>query len=180
LDSKAVSEASKGAEVVYLLAGIQYKASVWERNWPIVMRNTLDACISNGAKLVFFDNMYGYDPEQVGNLTEETPLNPKSRKGIVRKQILEMLWKEVTTGKLKALVARAADFYGPNASNSVLNEIVINRMKAGKGAQCLYSSSKKHSWTYIPDAGKATAFWVYKKISGIKLGIYQPIRLIAL
>ncbi|REG82519.1 NAD-dependent epimerase/dehydratase family protein [Algoriphagus antarcticus] len=158
LDSNAVSQAVKGAEVVYLLAGIQYKAAIWERDWPIIMRNTLDACIQHGAKLVFFDNMYAYDPEQVGKLTEETPLNPQSRKGKVRKQILDMLWKDVTTGKLKALVARAADFYGPDASNSVLNEIVINRMKAGKGAQCLYSSTKKHSWTYIPDAGKATAF----------------------
>ncbi|WP_425640035.1 NAD-dependent epimerase/dehydratase family protein [Algoriphagus yeomjeoni] len=158
MDSTTVSEAVKGAEVVYLLAGIQYKASIWERDWPKIMRNTLDACIQHGARLVFFDNMYAYDPEQIGNLTEETPLNPKSRKGKVRKQILEMLWREVKAGKLKALVARAADFYGPGASNSFLHELVIKRMKSGKGAQYLYDSSKKHSWTYIPDAGKATAF----------------------
>jgi nucleoside-diphosphate-sugar epimerase len=158
LDSKTVSEAVKGAAVVYLLAGIQYKAAIWERDWPIVMRNTLDACIEHGAKLVFFDNMYAYDPKRVGNLTEETPLNPKSRKGKVRKLILEMLWSDVKAGKLQVLVARAADFYGPGATNSFLHELVINKMKAGKSAQYLYSATKKHSWTYIPDAGKATAF----------------------
>jgi nucleoside-diphosphate-sugar epimerase len=158
LDSAAVSEAVKGADVVFLLAGIQYKASTWERDWPIVMRNSLDACLAHSAKLVFFDNMYAYDPGQVGNLTEETSLNPKSRKGMVRKQILEMLWEEVNAGRLKVLIARAADFYGPEASNSVLNEIIINRMKAGKNAQWLFDGSKKHSFTYIPDAGKATAF----------------------
>jgi len=158
LDAAAVSEAVKGADVIFLLAGIQYKASTWERDWPTVMRNTLDACLAHSAKLVFFDNMYAYDPGQVGNLTEETSLNPKSRKGMVRKQILEMLWAEVNAGRLKALVARAADFYGPDASNSVLNEIIINRMKAGKNAQWLFDGSKKHSFTYIPDAGKATAF----------------------
>lgn len=69
-----------------------------------------------------------------------------------------MLWDEVGKGRLKALVARAADFYGPGANNSVLNELVINRMKAGKNPQWLYSGDKKHSFTYIPDAGKATAF----------------------
>jgi nucleoside-diphosphate-sugar epimerase len=158
LDATQVSDAVKGSEIVFLVAGITYKTAIWKHDWPIIMRNTLEACIAHGAKLVFFDNMYALDPAQVGHLTEETPMNPQSEKGKVRKQILEMLWKEVKSGKLKAIVARAADFYGPGANNSVLNELVINRMKAGKNPQWLYSGDKKHSFTYIPDAGKATAF----------------------
>lgn len=158
LDSLAVNNAVSGAEVVYLLAGIKYSSKIWEEEWPIIMKNTIEACISNHAKLVFFDNMYAYDPNEVGHLTEETPMNPQSRKGKVRKEVLEMLWKEVKAKKLTALVARAADFYGPQASNSFLNELVIKRMKSGKSPQWLYSGDKKHSFTYIPDAGKATAF----------------------
>ncbi len=158
LNATQVSDAVKGSEIVFLVAGITYKTAVWKQDWPIIMRNTLDACIVHGSKLVFFDNMYALDPAYVGHLTEETPLKPQSEKGKVRKQILEMLWKEVEAKKLKAIVARAADFYGPGANNSVLNELVINRMKAGKYPQWLYSGDKKHSFTYIPDAGKATAF----------------------
>ena len=158
LDSLKVNNAVSGAEVVYLLAGIKYSSKIWEEEWPIIMRNTIEACISNNAKLVFFDNMYAYDPDEIGHLTEKTALNPKSRKGLVRKEILEMLWAEVNAGKLTALVARAADFYGPNASNSFLNELVLKRMKNGKAPQWLYAGGKKHSFTYIPDAGKATAF----------------------
>ncbi|WP_057940383.1 NAD-dependent epimerase/dehydratase family protein [Algoriphagus resistens] len=158
LDPTAVLEAVKGSEVTFLLAGIQYKSAVWERDWPIIMRNTLDACIAHGCKLVFFDNMYACDPSQVSHLTEETPLEPRSRKGKVRKQILDMLWVEVKSGKISAIVARAPDFYGPDASNSVLDELVIKRMKTGKNALWLYSGNKKHSFIYIPDAGKATAF----------------------
>lgn len=158
LDSTAVSEAVKGSEVTFLLAGIQYKSTVWKRDWPIIMRNTLDACIAHGSKLVFFDNMYACDPSQVSHLTEETPLKPQSRKGKVRKQILDMLWAEVKSGKISAIVARAPDFYGPGASNSVLDQLVLKRMKTGKNAQWLYSGDKKHSFIYIPDAGKATAF----------------------
>jgi nucleoside-diphosphate-sugar epimerase len=157
-DPSQVLQAAEGSAVVFLCAGIKYSKADWQRDWPIIMRNTLDACIASGAKLVFFDNMYALDPEQVGHLTEETPLKPKSVKGKVRKHILEMLWAEVNSGKLKALVARAGDFYGPDASNSFLNELVINRMKAGKSPQWLYNGSKKHSFTYIPDAGFATAF----------------------
>lgn len=158
LNSTELSDAVKGSEIVFLVAGITYKTAIWKHDWPIIMRNTLDACIAHGAKLVFFDNMYALDPAQIGHLTEETPLNPQSEKGKVRKQILEMLWSAVKSGKLKAIVARAADFYGPGANNSFLQELVINRMKAGKNPQWLYSGDKKHSFTYIPDAGKATAF----------------------
>ena len=158
LNASDVSDAVKGSEVVFLLAGITYKTAIWKHDWPIIMRNTLNACIAHEAKLVFFDNMYALDPNQVGHLTEETALNPQSEKGKVRKQILQMLWSEAEKGKLKAIVARAADFYGPGANNSFLLELVINRMKAGKNPQWLYSGDKKHSFTYIPDAGKATAF----------------------
>lgn len=156
LNSSQVNEAVQGSSVVYLCAGITYSAKIWESDWPIIMRNTLDACISTNCKLVFFDNMYALDPLSIGHLTEKTPLNPQSRKGKVRKQILEMLWSEVNAGKLTALVARAADFYGPNAKNSFLHELVIDRVKAGKNPLWLYSGTKKHSFSYIPDAGKAT------------------------
>lgn len=165
LNSTELSDAVKGSEIVFLVAGITYKTAIWKHDWPIIMRNTLDACIAHGTKLVFFDNMYALDPAQVGHLTEETPLNPQSEKGKVRKQILEMLWSEVKSGKLKAIVARAADFYGPGANNSFLHELVINRMKAGKNPQWLYSGDKKHSFTYIPDAGKATAFLALQESS---------------
>lgn len=72
----------------------------------------------------------------------------------MRKRILEMLWEEEKSGKLKAIVAQAADFYRPGANNSVLNELVINRMKTGKNPQWLYSGEKKNSFTSIPDSGK--------------------------
>lgn len=157
-DANQVKKAVEGSTVVFLLAGITYNKKTWQKEWPLIMQNTLEACIATGAKLVFFDNMYALDPAQVGHLTEDTPMNPKSEKGKVRKQILEILWSAVNTGKLQALVARAADFYGPGANNSFLNELVINRMKSGKAPQWLYAGDKKHSFTYIPDAGKATAF----------------------
>jgi nucleoside-diphosphate-sugar epimerase len=158
LDSNSVHKACEGADLIFLLVGIQYSSKAWTKQWPVIMRNTLDASIANQAKLVFFDNMYALNPEEISHLTEKTALEASSNKGKIRKQILEMLWSEVASKKLKALVARSADFYGPGASNSMLNEMVISKMKSGKKPQWLYSASKKHSFTYVPDAGKATAF----------------------
>lgn len=163
LDADAVDNAVEGSSVVYLVAGLTYNIEIWQQQWPVVMRNTLDACIKHGARLVFFDNMYCYDPTHVGHLTEESPVNPQSKKGKVRAKIASMMMDNIQKGTLQGMIVRAADFYGPNAKSSFLNETVINRMKAGKTAQWLYAKNKRHSFTYIPDAAKATAFLAHKE-----------------
>jgi hypothetical protein len=53
-----VMRAVEGSDVVYLTAGLEYNISIWEKQWPIVMKNVLDACTAHSAKLVFFDNVY--------------------------------------------------------------------------------------------------------------------------
>lgn len=158
LNPSEVDSAVAGSETVYLVAGITYKTKLWQEQWPVIMKNMINACKKHGAKLVFFDNMYCYDPKHVGHLTENSPVNPESQKGKVRAKIAQMILDEVKDGKLTAMIVRAADFYGPGAKLSFLNESVINRMKAGKTAQWLFAGNKKHSFTYIPDAAYATAF----------------------
>lgn len=151
-----VMHAVKGSEVVYLTAGLQYNIKVWQAQWPALMRNVIHACKENGAKLVFFDNVYMYG-NVVGPMTEQTPFNPCSRKGEVRAEIARMILDEVKKGGLNALIARSADFYGPATANSFLNMMVFENLKKGKAAQLMISKHLKHSFTYTPDAGKATA-----------------------
>lgn len=55
------------------------------------------------------------------------------------------------------MIVRAADFYGPGALLSMTHSTVHERIKAGKGAQWLGDSSKIHTFTFTPDAGKTTA-----------------------
>lgn len=158
LNSVEVEKAAAGSTVVYLVAGITYKLKVWQQQWPQIMENVIAACKQHNARLVFFDNMYAYDPKHIGHLTEETPIRPESEKGKVRALIANMILEEIKRGTLTAMIVRAADFYGPNATSSMLQESVIKRMKAGKSAQWLYAGNKKHAFTYIPDAAYATAF----------------------
>ncbi len=156
-DPKQVEKAIEGSSVVYLLVGFEYKLKVWQKNWPPLMRATIDACMKNNARLVFFDNIYLYDKSAVPHMTEDSPINPPSKKGLVRKEIAEMLMNEVESGKLTAMIARSADFYGPDNKNSLLNELVFNNMKKGRKANWFVDADKKHSFTYTPDAAKATA-----------------------
>lgn len=154
--AEQVMNAVKGSEVVYLTAGLQYDSKVWQEQWPVLMQNVINACKENNAKLVFFDNVYMYG-KVVGPMTEETPFNPCSRKGEVRARIATMILDEVKKGTLNAIIARSADFYGPETYNSFLNMMVFENMKKGKTAQLMISKNLKHTFTYTPDAGKATA-----------------------
>ena len=99
LDARATANAISGSEAVYLVAGLKYDTSVWQEQWPQVMRNVIDACIQHGARLVFFDNVYAYGRVD-GLMTEDTPFNPISKKGEVRAKIATMLLEEMRSGNL--------------------------------------------------------------------------------
>ncbi len=156
-DPVMVDKAIAGSEVVYLLVGFEYKLSVWQDKWPRLMNSVIDACIRHHARLVFFDNVYLYDRYAIAHMTEESEINPPSKKGMVRKQVAEMLMDAVKAGKLQALIARSADFYGPHNQKSFLIEVVYKNFRKGKSANWFMDADKIHSFTYTPDAAKATA-----------------------
>ena len=156
-DAAQIEAAVAGSEVVYVTVGFEYKLKLWQEKWPKFMRAAIAACEKHKAKLVFFDNVYMYDPAEIPNMTEASKLNPSSEKGKVRKQLVEMILEGVKTGKITALIARAADFYGPNVGTSMLQETVQKNLEKGKAAQWLGNVNLKHSFTYTPDAARATA-----------------------
>lgn len=155
---KELEKAVIGSDVVYVTVGFPYSHKVWAEKWPKFIANLITACKENDCKLVFFDNIYMYDQDHLDGMTEDTPINPPSKKGVVRAQIVKQIIDEVQAGNLKALIARSADFYGPSIQNtSVLAETVFTPLSKGKKANWLGSVHFKHSFTYTPDAGKATA-----------------------
>jgi len=153
-----VQNAVKGSAVAYLTVGLAYDINIWRNNWPLLMRNVIDACKMHDVKLVFFDNIYMYDGTNLNPITEDHAINPPSKKGQVRSEIAKMILDETRTGKFSALIARSADFYGPEIQNtSMLTETVFKPLSKGKKANWMSSVNFKHSFTYTPDAGKATA-----------------------
>jgi nucleoside-diphosphate-sugar epimerase len=154
LNKKMVHDAVAGSEVVYLTAGLKYDTKTWSEQWPLVMRNTIDACVAHRAKLVFFDNVYTYGVVD-GMMTESSPVKPSSEKGHIRTAILNMLYAEMHSGKIQALIARSADFYGPDTPNSVTQAMVFAPLSKNKTPQWMIGLNYVHSFTYTPDAGKA-------------------------
>ena len=81
LDEEQIFSAVEGSDVVYLTVGLPYRTSVWSASWPKLVKNVINACDTHDAKLVFFDNIYMYDPTDLSNMTEDHKIGPTSRKG---------------------------------------------------------------------------------------------------
>ncbi len=144
----------KDSDIVYLCIGLPYDSRIWNELWPKIMQNTINACKSVNAKLIFFDNVYAYGKVN-GKMIETTPYNPSSRKGEIRAKIATMLEDEIKKKSIDAMITRSADFYGPYATKGSIPYILaINRLMNVKSAQWLVRVDKPHSFTYTIDCAK--------------------------
>ena len=153
-DKDQTIRAVAGSSVVHLLVGLKYDHKLWQEVWPRIMSNTIEACKRARAKLLFFDNVYMYGKVS-GPMTEETPFNPCSKKGEIRAKIATTLINEWKSGGLVAMIARSADFYGPDTRNGVPNLLVFEPFAKKQKASWLVNDSVPHSFTYTPDAAQS-------------------------
>lgn len=155
IKEKAI-EAVKGADIAYFTLGLPISSDMWENLFPKILQNVIEACKINGTKLVFFDNTYMY-PQDDRILTEQTPFQPLGRKAKVRRQMAEMVLREMQSGQLEAVICRAPEFYGPGKTQSITNTFIFNNIKEGKKLKVPISANKKRSLIWTPDASRATA-----------------------
>lgn len=156
LDAEQAMKAVEGSSHVYLCVGVAYDIAVWRRDWPRLLQNVIDACVACNARLIFLDNMYMYGPAPLSVPFDEThPQEPVSKKGQLRKQLADTLMAAFASGKLKGLIARAADFFGPGSKNSVFYVSMLERMLKGKAPQSIAPKGVKHTYAYTMDAGRA-------------------------
>ncbi|CAD0218658.1 NAD-dependent dehydratase [Chryseobacterium sp. JV274] len=149
-------EAVKGTEIAYFTLGLPMDTDLWEKQFLTILKNVIEACKINGTKLVFFDNTYMY-PQNNEVLTEHTQFAPVGRKGRVRKQMADMLLKEMEAGTIEAVICRAPEFYGPGKTQSITNSLIFNAIKEDKKLKVPLRDDKLRSLIWTPDASRATA-----------------------
>src|SRR6185312_7452210 len=151
MDSRQTAEAVKGSSIVYFTAGLPPDTELWERQFPVMLRNALDATRAAGAKFVYFDNTYMY-PQDDRRQTEDTPFAPKGRKGKVRATMASMVLEEMARGDIPVLIARAPEFYGPGRTQSFTNSLVIDPLKAGRKPRVPVRDDRLRTLIWTPDA----------------------------
>jgi nucleoside-diphosphate-sugar epimerase len=153
-DFEQLKTAVHGSSIIYMCAGLRYNKKVWASEWPLIMKNLIDAAKYTGARLIFFDNVYMYGHVN-GVMTENTPYKPSSRKGEIRAKTAEQLMNEAIAGNIKASIARAADYYGAKSMNSFFDSMVLAKYAKKQKAMWLGNASTRHSFTFVPDTGPA-------------------------
>ena len=156
LNAQQTIDAVADSEIVYLTAGLPMNTQRWIREWPVIMKNVIDACAFHKAKLVYFDNTYMY-PQTATPQTEETPFKPHGDKGRIRGAITEQLLQAMHENRLEAVICRAPEFYGPGKTQSITNMLVIEPLKAGKKPKVFLRDDTKRTLIYTPDASRAMA-----------------------
>lgn len=155
-NAEEVKSVVAGASHVYLCVGLPYQSKIWEKDWEVIMSHVIEACAEAGARLIFLDNVYMYGPAPLPvPFDEMTSQVPVSRKGKARKRTADMLLDAVKTGKVKALIGRAADFYGAKAVNSPFYIAFLEKMLEGENPQSLAPAGIKHTYANVADNGRA-------------------------
>jgi len=113
-----------------------------------------DACAAAGARLVLADNLYMYGPVR-GPIDEDSPMQPTSRKGQVRRRMAEDLLERHRQGQLEVVVGRASDYYGPGGRSSTPGVLVFAPIAKGRSARWMGRLDQPHSLHYLPDVGRA-------------------------
>jgi nucleoside-diphosphate-sugar epimerase len=156
LDSAETDEAVKESEIVYLTVGLPADTKSMAIQFPIIMRNVIDACKKHNARLVFLDNTYMY-PQNDKILTEESEFAPVGPKGAVRKMVVTMLLAEMKLKQIEAVVCRAPEFYGPGKTHSITNTLIFENIKQGKKLKVFLKDNTLRTLIWTPDASKAIA-----------------------
>lgn len=147
-------KAAEGAAVLYNALNPPY--SKWPELFPPLQASAVAAAAANHAKLVVMDNLYMYGDPHGQPMTEAMPYNAQTKKGKLRAQMARDLMAAHEAGRVQVVVGRASDFIGPRVDASAMGgDLVIKRALTGKPAQVVGNVDTPHSYTYMPDIGRA-------------------------
>ncbi|WP_172330080.1 NAD(P)H-binding protein [Mangrovicoccus sp. HB161399] len=148
-----VLRAAEGAEViVHAVNPAGYRD--WDKLLLPMIGNTIAAARSCGARVVLPGNTYNFDPAAVPLLGADSPQQPRSRKGLVRRELEAQL--EAAAPGVPSLILRAGDVFGPGARSSWFSQAMV---QPGRPLRRVTEISRGpgHSWAYLPDLGEAFA-----------------------
>lgn len=143
-----VHRVCQNASVIYNCAKPPY--SEWGEKFLPIVDGLIEGAAYSGAVLVHADNLYMYGPSN-SVITEELPYNATGVKGKVRINMSKRILEAHKSGKIKATIGRASDFYGPEVDESAVTISMIRGAMGGKSAAVLGNIDIPHTYTYIED-----------------------------
>lgn len=153
-EPRSAGAAARGVDTIIYTLGLPYPS---HNLHPVLMRTTLEAAAAVGVeRLVLSSSVYGYGVPRTSRVAETHPREPTTRKGKWRKEQEDLVTEAHRQGKLRGLIVRLPDFYGPNADLGLANPI-FRAALAGKTANWIGPVNPPHEFVFAPDAGPVIA-----------------------
>lgn len=126
--------------------------------WVLPMiDNTIAAAQTHGATVVLPGTVYNYGPDAFPLIAEDAPQNAHTTKGRIRVALEQRLTTAAQAGRMKVIVVRAGDFFGPRAGNNWFSQGMV---KPGRAVTTVYTPAAAgvgHQFAYLPDVARTMA-----------------------
>jgi len=149
----STTDVSRDAAAVYQCAQPAYHE--WVEKFPPMQAAIMQGAVANGAKFIVGDNLYSYGDPDGRTITEAMPHQPHTRKGRIRAQMAEAVIAAHHNGEVRAAIGRASNYIGPEYD--LIGNLVFYPALEGKTASLLGKLDVPHTFSYIPDVGRALA-----------------------
>jgi nucleoside-diphosphate-sugar epimerase len=151
-DREQLRRAVAGASVVYHCARPKYTR--WWREFRPLNEGIVEAVAEAGARLVYADSLAMYEPGS-SPMSEQTPATATTKKGALRAELAAELLAEHESGRLRVVIGRSSDYFGPGGLNSALGGRFFATLLGGKKTQWFMDLDQPHSVSYLPDLARA-------------------------
>jgi len=141
-----------GAAVVYMAAQPAYHR--WPQEFPTMLDGVIAAAARHHVKLVMVDNLYAYGPGHE-TLSETSQFAATDKKGRVRRRMVEMILEAHASGRIRATIGQASDYFGPRADNSGITALAIASAADSGAIRWMGAWDQPHSVAYLPDIARA-------------------------
>ncbi|QLG94406.1 NAD(P)H-binding protein [Pseudomonas yamanorum] len=152
LNRQEVIDAAKGCSViVHAVNPPGYRR--WAEWAMPMLDNSIAAATAQGATLVFPGTVYNFGPDTFPLVREDTPQQPRTRKGVIRVEMERRLFEASTKGA-RVLIVRAGDFFGAKTGNSWFSQGLIKPGKPVGTISYPGAPGVAHQWAYLPDVAQ--------------------------
>ena len=103
---------------------------------------------------MYADNLAMYEPGS-SPMDERTPPTAATKKGALRAQLAADLLAEHESGRLRVVIGRSSDYFGPGGLNSALGGRFFATLLGGRKTQWFMDLDQPHSVSYLPDLARA-------------------------
>lgn len=156
LDPASVAAAARGCAVIaHAVNPPGYRR--WNELVLPMLDNTLAAAGAEGAIVLLPGTVYNYGPDVPVLAAEHAPQNPVGRKGAIRVEMEHRLRAFAESGRGRALVVRAGDYFGPRPGGSWFSQAMLRPGKPVRTIRLPGLAGVGHQWGYLPDVARTMA-----------------------